>query len=102
MWVGACREWGYFVGYSEEWLKVIDEAERSKLVDGYTPAYTRHWAIDPKYAFHTTHTHAHMAHAHARTNAGRVQVHTHTHEPEGALQQRVPGGGEFLPVAAAL
>lgn len=45
----AMREWGYFVGYSEEWLKVIDEAERSKLVDGYTPAYTRHWAIDPKY-----------------------------------------------------
>ncbi len=48
--VWACREWGYFVGYSEEWLKVIDEAERSKLIDGYTPAYTRHWAIDPKYA----------------------------------------------------
>jgi hypothetical protein len=37
------------VGYSEEWLKVLDEAERSKLPDSYTPAYARHWSIDPKY-----------------------------------------------------
>lgn len=47
-----CREWGYFVGFSEDWLKVLDEAEKDRIVDPYSPTYTRHWEIDPKYVVH--------------------------------------------------
>jgi hypothetical protein len=51
----AMREWGNFVGFSEDWLQAVGEVERGMVIDYQPPTYARFWSVDSKYILIHTH-----------------------------------------------